>query len=789
MAKSAETNDDADYERIAKTDPDDDKIRKVRQSYREAQDHQRKWHGEAIESYDFDAGRQWSSDDLAQLEQDGRPIVTFDRCGPYIDSVCGSEVNNRQQIKYLPRTVGDSQQTELLTAAAQWVLDLTDAGDEESDAFRDVLVPGIGWIETRMDYDEDPDGKIVMERVPPLEMRWDPEARKRNLSDRRWQQRVKWLSRQDIKDQWPDADVTVSATPWGEETEKADQPHNANLAFLYRENSRDGYDAKSGKYRVVQHQYFDYEQIYRVIDPETQKIVTLTTEKFKIAQKAMADLQYTKGRRKIFKYLFVIGDEIVEEGVLKCGFNILPITGKRDNNSGLWYGMMRVMKDPQRWANKFLAQIMQIVNSNAKGGLMAEVDAFIDPKKAEQQWSDPASVILLKRGALSGKKIQERTASQYPQGLDRLLQFAINSIPATTGVNLEFMGQQDNAQANVLEETRRKAAFIVLAGFFDSLRLYRKNQGRLLAHFIKEYLNDGRIIRITTDEGEKAVPLRLSEETITYDVIVDQAPDSPNLKAEVWREMMTIVPSMLKAGIQPPASFFKFSPLPASVAQEYQDQMQGKLPPKAQEAMQGMQQQIQSLSKENQELKQQTQIKVMQDQTKKQLGTQKNQIDALKAKMSGGGGGDPQADGAVREHEAQIAEQSAMSEFKREMMAALAEGQRKADEMARQHAHERALADKDLELAERQMEAKAAQQQMQAVQSSRVDEKTVQADVTKITKVVDAQSKDISALMKMVEGLAKTIQKMDDEPEEEKPTTFNVIRDATGKIKTITAVQ
>ena len=34
-----------------------------------------------------------------------------------------------------------------------------DAEDEESDAFRDTLICGMGWLENRLDHERDPDGK------------------------------------------------------------------------------------------------------------------------------------------------------------------------------------------------------------------------------------------------------------------------------------------------------------------------------------------------------------------------------------------------------------------------------------------------------------------------------------------------------------------------------------------------------------------------------------------------------------------------------------------------------
>lgn len=615
-------------ESSSKSERDDDLIKTIRDNHKAAKKHSANWRTEAIKLYDFKAGHQWSAEDEAKLAEEGRPTVTFNRMGPYFDAVTGTEINNRQEIKYLPRTTGDSKKNEILTQAAKWALEGTDAQFEESDAFEDVLTCGMGWVATRMDYEDNADGMIAMEQVDPLEMYWPPEAKKRNLKDAKWLMRVKWLTEDEILERWPDAEVNPAATPWGDE-DTAPDPHHANLAFLYRENNRTGYDDKTGKYRVVQYLYQEHENVYRVLDSASGQLVTLPEDRFKPlrkrAEESGIELEYVKQDKRIFKYCFVIGDEIVKgengRGDLKAGFNIKCITGKRDRNSNTWYGLARGMEDPQRWANKFLAQIMHIINTNAKGGLMAEEGAFIDPRKAEETWSDPAAVVMLKNGGL--QKVKERQAASYPTGLDKLLQFAIGSIPDVTGVNLEFMGAADRQQAGVLEQERKKAAFIILAGYFDSLRLYRKEQGRLLAHFIKEYMNDGRIIRITTDEGEQAVPLQLTDEMMEYDIIVDQAPSSPNLKEEVWGTLGQLIPQMLKAGVQVPPEVFKFSPLPTEIANAFMKKMSGQLDPQVKAKMDEMQQGIQKLEQENKDLKQQAEIKVMQDKTKAELGHEK----------------------------------------------------------------------------------------------------------------------------------------------------------------------
>lgn len=611
-------------ERSSKSERDEDLIKTIRGNFKESKKHSANWRSEAVRLFDFKAGHQWSPEDTAKLEEEDRAIVTFNRMGPYFDAVTGTEINNRQEIKYLPRTPGDSKKNEILTQAVKWALEGTDAQFEESDAFEDVLTCGMGWISTRMDYEDNADGMIAMEQCDPLEFVWPKEAKKRNLKDAKWLGRERWLSESEIEERWPDAEINPAATPWAEDVQPL-EPHHANLAFLYRENNKSGYDDKTGKYRVVQYQYIEHEKVYRVADSASGKLVTLPENRFKALQKLSegsgVELQYVKQDKRVYKYCFVVGDEIVDRGELKCGFTLKCITGKRDRNSNTWYGLARGMEDPQRWANKFLAQIMHIINTNAKGGLMAEEGAFIDPRKAEETWADPAAVVMLKNGGL--QKVKERQAASYPTGLDKLLQFAIGSIPDVTGVNLEFMGAADRQQAGVLEQERKKAAFIILAGYFDSLRLYRKEQGRLLAHFIKEYMNDGRIIRITTDEGEQAVPLQLTDEMMEYDIIVDQALSSPNLKEEVWGTLGQLIPQMLKAGVQVPAEVFKFSPLPTEIANAFMKKMSGQLDPQVKAKMDEMQAGITQLQTENHDLKQQAAIKMMQDRTKAELGHEK----------------------------------------------------------------------------------------------------------------------------------------------------------------------
>jgi hypothetical protein len=127
-----------------------------------------------------------------------------------------------------------------------------------------------------------------------------------------------------------------------------------------------------------------------------------------------------------------------EKSEYREGFTFKYITAKRDRNRKMWYGIVRAMKDPQRWANKWLSQILHIINTNAKGGAFVETNALKDPRKAEEQWSASSPLIELNEGGIN--KVKERTPAQTPNGLDKLMSFAFESLPMSPASILRRLG-------------------------------------------------------------------------------------------------------------------------------------------------------------------------------------------------------------------------------------------------------------------------------------------------------------------------------------------------------------
>ena len=541
---------------------------KLKGWFRVDRDASSRWREEAREDYDFVAGRQWSAADEAVLREQGRPPITFNRMLPIIKAVAGSEVNARLDIQYLPREIGDAAKNEVLTEAGRYLADEAEAEDEESDAFVDVAITGMGWVEMRLDYELDADGAYVEDRVDPLEMVWDSTARKRNLADARRIFRAKSMDRAEAEGLFPDADPADLDAAWAEDR---DGDQHAGLQPGDSRIDRPG-SAQDGTSRVtiVECQWWERRRVVAVTDPGTGEATEMEPGKASVLVRRAAAMGITLQTHSITKRVYrraFIGGTVLEEGEAPAGdrFSYACMTGDRDHNKGTWFGIVRMMKDPQRYANKWLSQTMDMLNRQAKGGILMEKGAVPDQAEFEASYAKPGAVTWVEDGTLMSGRMKEKPLPTLPAGHYQLMEFAIMSIRDSSGVNLELLGQKQQEQAGVLEYQRKQAAMTILATLFDSLRRARKHIGRVRLYFIQNFLSDGRLVRIVGDGATRVVPLLRDRTLGDYDVIIDDMPSSPNQKEVVWSTFTSVFP-VIKDMITPQVllEVLPYSPFPAS---------------------------------------------------------------------------------------------------------------------------------------------------------------------------------------------------------------------------------
>lgn len=566
---------------------DSEIAQKINDLTKKAKTSHKDWKESAKDEFRFIAGHQWDEDDILKLTAEKRPMLVFNRCNVILSAVLGMESNQRMQPVFTPREVSDSPLSEAINETADWVYEYGEMEQEDAEAFEDMLVCGMGWSETRVDYDTDLDGQIIREAVDPLEMEWDETAKKRNLKDARWVCRFKKMPLDEIKDKWSDAEPLLSEEMMSNEEE-------TKITWNSTANKYENNDTEQTVGKVMpaikQFQWFETEPIYRVAGDVTGEVMEVDVDKFN-KMKDLIDasgIPYVKQQKRKYYQAFVLGTQVLEKKELSSqkGFTLHCLTGKRDKMNKEWFGLGRLIKDPQKWANKFFSTFIDIVDSNSKGGVMAETNAVADVRKFEENWAKAESVVWVNPGALSARRIQPKPISQYPLAIDKLLQFAISSIYDVTGINLEMLGMVDRAEVGIVVEARKKSAYTIIAPFFDSFRFYRKTTSITLLEFIKEYLPQTKIESILAAELKQYSQVIKNIELNQVDVVVSESPQSDNNKMLTWNIMNQMLPILLKSGVPVPPEILDYSPLPSAITEKWKSLFNQPPTPEQQQEMQ-----------------------------------------------------------------------------------------------------------------------------------------------------------------------------------------------------------
>lgn len=544
-------------------------------------------------------GHQWDEMDRMRLEQLRRPTITFNEIKPTINAISGIERMNRPDIRFVTRPLDSQYEQDLMgdlaTESYATVLDLCDGDMERSRAIRTMTITGMGWYEIHMDYETEPDGKIVLTHLPWREMLWDTAAKRENIQDSRWRARKREVGREEFKRRWG-AEVLSKVdvgTPQYEEMNI--NKYELVVPYYSRENEKANPQvgeqaATRNTVPVVQYQWMTSEVVYRFEDPQAPGgINELREAEFKRLKERLGILglpvpEAAKQHRAVYREAYEARGYIISEPTeLVGGFSLKCITGEWDEQKKVWYGVVRPLLDPQKTMNKSMSTALTMFLTNAKGGVMFETGAFMDPEMAKNQWSRADAWIELAEGG--AERIVQRQPVNHQGAVDLFFSESKAAMNYVSGIPAEMTAV---AQGEVTAPTimkRTQAAMAVLGWFFDNITRARKEEARTVLEYIRNYWSFGQLIKVGGQTQAQAVPLLKANLPLDYDLVLDDSVrHNPNLKAQIWQDIQPMIPAMLKFGLGPfILKLLKFTPLPAQLvnemqqfAQQQQQQNQGQ---------------------------------------------------------------------------------------------------------------------------------------------------------------------------------------------------------------------
>lgn len=519
-----------------------------------------------------------------------KALVKFNKVKPYVNSVKGFMAQNRRKPKYEAR-IEQSQVQELFTSYANAISDYlrnnADADQVETQQDGDMLINGYGAVETALSYGEgrasvEEEGEMLMGRLDPLAVGWDPFARATNLTDARWVYYCREYALEDAMRLFDDSEAEdFEETSEGQEGQYEYFP---NGGIYDKIAPVEWADKDSRMVKVFFYQWYEVEEFYKVPNPlfaiEDQDTVMFAdiflqtmAERYEdfnpraeilvCNEEAKNELEDYFGpymqeafeyKRKVFYSAVLSGDKVFTKfkSLSQQGFSIQFKTGDFDAANGIWTGMVNSMMEPALYFNKALTELMYTIASNAKGGVMYESDAVEDIAEFEKNYAKTDGNVEVAPGAISGGKIKPKAQAQLPTGLDNIINIADQSMSDVNGFDPTFMGSREFANDTALFQRQRiKQVMSTLACYFDAATLYQKRNARLVLDLMRVFVenNENMTVRVVGEEG-RAMFLRLSSKQLSaeYDVTIGEAPLTQQDKAEQATILQAMGDKLLAVG-------------------------------------------------------------------------------------------------------------------------------------------------------------------------------------------------------------------------------------------------
>jgi hypothetical protein len=644
---------------------DEKQLEKILKRFKEAEDADGHIRTAWLEDMRFThvPGAQWPDDirNARENQQSPRPCLEINTMAQHVYQVLNDIRENRPSIKCRPVSMNASNDVaEVYDGVIRHIEACSDGEIAVDVAAQGQVTGGLGYLRLVTDYvdRERNEQEIYIKAVyNPLAVYLDPNAMCPVGSDAKWGFYVEDMVREEFEEEygkdieeWTAGQSTANPT-WNNKTTVrvaeyfAKSTKETNVLVLI-----DGTEMSEA----------DYWEEYAAIADRPQVISNRTDSE-----------SYVKWQK-------ITASKILEEAdfpsewipLIRVPGVVIDIEGKR-----YYKGLTRDSKDSQRSVNYFWSTFTETVAIQPKvPWIVAEgqIEGY------EHQW-DKANTANLpyltyKQTDFGGQPAPPPARSQLqmaPQGIMQGLQMAGEFVKSSTGQFNASLGERSNETSGKAIVARDKQGNTATYHFPNNLALAVKHMGRIMIGMIPKVYDTPRVMRILGEDGEteearidpnQAEPVREAEGPDgavhkiynlgvgKYDVIATIGPTYSTKRQEAVDAMAQIMQSNANVfpligdiwvrnqdwpGADAISDRLKIM-LPPQI-QQAESKQGGKMPPQAQAALQGMQQQMQQMKQQAdqviQQLTQQLQAAKSGEQVKLAQLQQKNQADMQRLGM------------------------------------------------------------------------------------------------------------------------------------------------------------
>ena len=537
-----------------------DKIKKFQGWVDEAQWAAREWRAESWRDAGmYDGGRsQWTQAEWEAAEEAGIAPITINRTFPTVNLILGSQVVNKFDIVAKARSTKDSEISQVMTEGVKFVADQSDGEFLVSQAFRDEVISGVGFLSPGLNPDPRKE-RIQIKQFDWKEVWWDPFASPwLSPASCRYVFIQRWMDLTDLVSMFPEKKIEIEAAyeelsgtskdtgyanMFEDEADLIEQDVRMSAGTGWAESSRKRVRPVEMWYPVNEKAAFALFADGRCIEIDNRLSIGDQYQLITASQEVVCSVVK---KMRVCSFFGELELQDMPTPFPHDQFPIIPFVGYLDRYN-MPYGVPRQIRGQDIEVNKRRSMALALIN---KRRVIIESDA-VDGKDALQTVYEEAnkldSLVVVKPGALAQGKIRITEKAELAPSQVSLLQESEREIQQISGANAERMGYDSKAESGIAKKMQIAQSNVITAPLFDNLRRSMKMLGEQVISNIQGFWTHEKVLRITDrmTGAEKFVEInkRIQTETGTlelknnitqgkYDTIVTEAPQTDTVREQ-----------------------------------------------------------------------------------------------------------------------------------------------------------------------------------------------------------------------------------------------------------------
>ncbi len=530
------------------------------------------WRWVANREAQYYDNNQLDADILVEMRNRGIPALTSNLIGPTVDLVLGMEAKTRSDPKVEPFDDKDVDIAAALNVKLLQAKHVADADRAISDAYASQIKVGVGWVEVGRPSDPF-DAKYRIQSVHRREIWWDWLARDYLLSDARYLIRRRWTDTDVAELMFPDFKDLIRnvSTGWSNfspmvESTTDDQWLGREYAIeqdtsLEEMEWLDMHRDRIGIYEVwyrkwVRHTILrlpgDMVVEYDPKNPMHRQAVAMNLVQPEMATYPKMRLSWWVGPHRIMDS---------PSPYAHNRFPYVPFFGKREDRTGVPYGLIRPMMSPQDEINARKSKMMWLLSAKR---VIADEDAVLDHEAAAEEVSRPDAYIKLNRNRLNKTETAFRVENDLALNSAQMqaLEVAKLEVQDVAGVYQQMLGKDvaGGAKSGIAINSLVEQGTTTLAEMNDNYRVSRAATFELLLSMVKQDIGrDSVAVVVDRETGKERtvhlnalitdpktdLPLRTNDIARTkMRVALEPIPSTPTYRAQVMMQLSELVKSL-----------------------------------------------------------------------------------------------------------------------------------------------------------------------------------------------------------------------------------------------------